>query len=746
MLWPHKVVRRVMAAHEVKRATENLTCPICCQLYRNPKYLPCYHFYCEECLEKIHKQSRITCPECRKETTVPSGGVKELPNNFLINRLKDDLVLKRRDEEKVMCDECNNDETMAYCPNCNLFLCQACYGDHKETNACHNIDTVSLSSSHSSNQSPGFTCEEHGYELKHYCETCDMLVCLYCTMKQHNDHDHDILKKKAGKQRDEMRRIAAPLGGMAENLHKACNDFVSLKKRTEELDKEIDEKINQHYDKLFQKLMAQKEQLKMELSIAVSQVRKIAITQEKEINSVLDRLLKIKEVNQSIEEGSDQQALSTKHQLVNSMKALDDIYKKLNLLPPSSPVITYSSACESLPQFDELSVFGKPLSLKDVTNSTVENIPRHIFVGKEVEVKIVSKDHNGHNCPVGGCQVSVQLETSTGDVTAACVRDNNDGNYMASFVAKQVGEAKLSVAINGKQIKGSPYHFTVYKNYLAHCSATKTLGVDGNVSLGNPWGIAFSNNGTWAVTDNSNHCVYIFNCKDQLVRKIGQGGYRKGQFQSPRGIAFDNNNHFYVADYKNDRVQKFSMDGKYLLQLDSYSLSLNLASKFYKMNFPTGVTTYDNQVYVTEKATRGYVSVFLSTGSFRYTIGSKELSDPYDVMVRADGQLLVADCVKNCIFMYTPEGVYLRKFSTGGTGRGQLNSPFSLTTDENLFTFVADTWNHRVTIFDKDGYHVHSFGSEGCTGHQMKRPHAIALSPYGKIYLSDYGNSRIQIF
>ena len=59
----------------------------------------------------------------------------------------------------------------------------------------------------------------------------------------------------------------------------------------------------------------------------------------------------------------------------------------------------------------------------------------------------------------------VQLKSFTGDVTAGEVRDNNDGSYMASFVAEQVGEAKLSVAINGEQIKGSPYSIVVCMDY-----------------------------------------------------------------------------------------------------------------------------------------------------------------------------------------------------------------------------------------------------------------------------------------
>ena len=41
-------------------------------------------------------QSKIICPECRKEAIVPAGGVKDLPNNFFINRMVDELVLKRK--------------------------------------------------------------------------------------------------------------------------------------------------------------------------------------------------------------------------------------------------------------------------------------------------------------------------------------------------------------------------------------------------------------------------------------------------------------------------------------------------------------------------------------------------------------------------------------------------------------------------------------------------------------------------
>ena len=97
-----------MATEQMKKVTGHLSCPICYELYEKPKYLPCYHSYCEECLVKLVVQASITCPKCRKTSVVPSGGVKQLPNNFFINRLLDEVALKRKveGEEEAKCDRC----------------------------------------------------------------------------------------------------------------------------------------------------------------------------------------------------------------------------------------------------------------------------------------------------------------------------------------------------------------------------------------------------------------------------------------------------------------------------------------------------------------------------------------------------------------------------------------------------------------------------------------------------------------
>ena len=46
-------------------------------------------------------------------------------------------------------------------------------------------------------------CKEHHDEQ--YCETCDELVCVYCTVKKHSSHHHDSVKQMATKHRKELK-------------------------------------------------------------------------------------------------------------------------------------------------------------------------------------------------------------------------------------------------------------------------------------------------------------------------------------------------------------------------------------------------------------------------------------------------------------------------------------------------------------------------------------------------------------
>ena len=726
-----------MAAKDLKRATENLACPVCYQVFRNPKYLPCYHSYCEECLEKMQKQSKIICPECRKETVVPAGGVKELPNNFFINRLVDEFILKRKVEgqEDVKCDKCDEDDpVVSYCPDCSLFLCQVCNEAHKRDRSSRGHSIVPLTELQSNKDVPiqakvkAQFCKDHDYELKHYCETCEQLVCLYCTMKEHSNHSHDTVNKMAIKHQKELQKITAPVEEMIESLSEAHNSIDKMKMKIRQQGDAVDKQIDYQYDELIQRLLVQKEQLKQQAHNAVSQKEKALTVQLEEVEYTQTELLSMKELKVALEKSSDQEVLSVKKQVIGRMQQIANKYYKLNVHPSQSATMEFISTRESLPQF------GKLLTHVDPYTSEVKSHPNHITVGQNVEFVIITKYGNGSQCSIGGSQVSVQLKSDTGEVTSVQVRDNNDGSYMASCVPQIPGQVNLFAYISGQEIKGSPYHFTVLHkkiDYTTLAADKPSKIVNNNGNMRRPYGISFSKNGMWAVVDQRKHCVYIYDNKDQLIKSFGS----QEQIKNPIGIAFDDDNHIYVTCF-NKLVKKFDFDGTYLLQLDSQRAGLRN---------PMGITVHNNKVYTADYLCNCIV-VFQTNGQFCHTIGNGQIRYPYDVTVSTNNRLLVAGWVDSCIYSFTLDGTYIGKFGERGSSRGLLQCPSSLTTDSNGCILVAENANNRVSIFDKTGKLVNCFGSEGQKNGQLQSPNGIAISPNGNIYVCDSDNNRIQIF
>ena len=735
-----------MAAEQMKKVTGHLSCPICYELYKKPKYLPCYHSYCEECLVKLLVQSNIACPECRKTSVVPSGGVKQLPNNFFINRLLDEVALKRKveGEEEAKCDLCvRGDAVDVLCLDCGAFLCGRCFDNHKYSKEYQNHNMMPLNEVRSKKE--GITikpnlksvlCQEHELELIFYCETCDQLVCHYCIMKDHLKHDHDTVKKMTTKHRKQLDKIMEPVEKMIEGLSVARNKVSNMRDKIGTKADDIDKEIDRYYEELHRRLQQQRDEVKKELHEACRQKKKEVTLQLEQIERIQAELESIKELNGAMKNGSDQETLLMKKQVVDDVKRISDSYNKLDTQPVQSATMEFVPVEEykrSMPQFGHL-------SRGDVcpVNCEALGIPEMVSKGDKVKFSILTKDQGSHLCQKGGVKVVIQLKSSR-DVTPVEVKDNKDGSYSASFMNDQVGEVKLSVTIKGQQIKGSPFSIKVHGKYTTIDKPSKVVNEGGR--MGQVMGIAFGRDGMWAVTDDSNHCVWIFDKDDQLVRKFCSNGTGSGQFSSPYGITFDANNHLYVTDASNHRVQSFNITGTYLglLQFGSQGSGNG------QLRVPVGIIVHNGKLYISDNNNHR-ISVFQLDGQFSHIIGSGHLSYPQHIAVSSNDQLLVANNGNHCISIFTLDGNYVGKFGTQGTGRGQLSRPVGIATDIYGFIIVTEYSNHRVSVFDKDGVFVHWFGSNGSDHGQFSKPQGIAISPTGDIYISDKNNKRIQIF
>ena len=728
----------------MKKVASHLTCPVCYEIYRKPKYLPCYHSYCEECLARVQHGTTITCPECMQVSTVPAGGVQKLPNNFFINRIIDELALQGRIEgdEEVQCDLCvkHDNPAVVLCLNCSEFLCDHCHESHKHGKEYQTHNMIWLKELRVEkriinrlSKPKSMLCQEHEIELNLYCETCDQLMCHYCTTKDHLGHEHDAVKKVADKHRVELDKTTGPIEKMIHGLSKAHEETAMAREVIGSHTAEVDKEIDRYYDQLTQLLLQQRDEIKKELQELSVQKMKTAVLQLEQIESTQAQLESMKEFSIVIKNGSDQEALFMKKQVIRDVKRLTDVYNTLTTKSVELETMQFiltEKYHKLLPRFGNL-FYGDASPL----NSEAEGLPLYAHVSKTVNFVIVTKNAENHLCCNGGSKVVIETESSSGDIIPVMIEDNRDSSYSVSFVANQTGRVSLSVTVRGKHIKGSPYSVTVRR-----CSAlnkpSKIINDEGR--MGQLCGIAFGKDGIWAVTDRSNYQVYMFDGQDQLIRKFGSEGKCNGQFRFPAGLAFDDSNHLYVVDRYNHRVQKFDIDGKYLLQFNSRPLG--------NLFYPLGITVHNSQVFVAEQMNHR-ISVFQCDGEFSHTIGQfGQLSEPYDVAVTDNNHLLVVNHGQHCISIFALGGDYVGVIGTQGAGRGQLCKPSSVFVDAYGFILVTEDDNHRVSIFDKDGDFVHCFGSKGSAIGEFSCPVGVALNPNGSIYVTDWYNQRIQIF
>ena len=682
-------------------------------------------------------QSNITCPECKQEAVVPVGGVKELASNFFINHMVNDLVLRRQvDGKEIKCNRCEGRSVVSFCPQCSSFLCYRCYKQHKRDSVTHNHNILQLIESSTEHElvrkfstTRGPLCREHDEPLKYFCETCDDLVCLYCTVKNHSGHKHDIVNKITGQHRNELREVTAPIDNMMRTLSEASDTIEKMGRRVRQHGDEVERKVDQFYDEMVQKLMKQKEQLKQRIRESVSRKLRTMKKQLDEIGYTQEEMLSMKELRDAVEKCSNEEALSAKNEVIDHMQQLTEKYKKLNTQP------LQSAAMEFVPNKGPFPQFGNFHTDIDPKTSGIVDLPSCIDLDKKVEFKIQTKYSTGHHSSAGGSLISVQVKSNTGKLTDARVKDNNNGSYTASFTPQQIGETQLFLTING--VKGNSYHTVVSYKYSEASTPNKVVDNDG--CMGKPWGIAVSANGMWAITDNSKHCVYIYDNKDNLVKRFGSHGSNSSQFNYPDHLAFDTNNYLYVVDHCNNRVQKFDVQGNYCLRFGGPGSSDG------RLHGPVGITTHDSMVYVTEED-NSRVSVFHTNGQFSHTIGKGQFGAPYDVVVNNTNQLLVADNTHHCIKSFTLDGHFVGKFVTQETGRGHMRYPCSLAVDINGFLLVVEPIHSQVSIFDKDGKCVHYFGTKGNAKGQFQNPQGVAISPNGNIYVSDHNNRRVQVF
>lgn len=104
--------------------------------------------------------------------------------------------------------------------------------------------------------------------------------------------------------------------------------------------------------------------------------------------------------------------------------------------------------------------------------------------------------------------------------------------------------------------------------------------------------------------------------------------------------------------------------------------------------------------------------------------------------------------------MFTQSGELVREWGTKGSGDGQFNQPGGIIVRANGNIVVADQCNHRLQEFTSTGKHIRTIGGYGAkvgqfgspepSGSRFGGPHFLAQDSQGRVYTSEGAAGRIQ--
>jgi DNA-binding beta-propeller fold protein YncE len=157
-----------------------------------------------------------------------------------------------------------------------------------------------------------------------------------------------------------------------------------------------------------------------------------------------------------------------------------------------------------------------------------------------------------------------------------------------------------------------------------------------------------------------------------------------------------------------------------------------------------------DNIYVTDSES-GKIFVFEPNGKYVRAIGSLKGGEGYfkrptGIALDAAAQrIYVSDTLRDEIFILDLQGNVLDRFGKAGQGEGEFNLPTELRlSGQDLL--VVDSMNFRVQAFDRAGKFEFAIGKIGDATGAIFRPKAVSVDSEGDVYVVDALWGAVQVF
>ena len=736
---------------------EEVSCPVCTNIYTDPKHLPCLHTFCLQCLKQWHRTSHgrdtIRCPKCQAVSRVPeSGDLKDLPTSFYLNGLIDVLAIKECKTTQVRCGNCDKKSSeSSYCFQCCVFWCEECVIGHNIIRSNKDHRVLALKDFQDKDyedvmKRPAFCPKEdhNKEELKYFCKNCEAPVCQMCVTVDHGGHSIKSIKEEAERQKIQMKYL---IENQSRNLQAKMNAVSQLDEDCAKLIQQ-GEDVNRDVQTFVDNLIAAIQAKKQNIFSAVEKETNKSLECATKRKSEIERQIAV--IKSSLAKADKLLTRSTNAEIVQLKKSLDTIFEGVDQTEPTD------RDPEGLPA--RLVFVGNQKMLDTVSTEEIGTLQtmqqtkasQSVAEGKGLEEGIVNyeaqfilttRNAEGRQCYNERDNVTVEIWDEQGRECATEVRinDNKDGLYHLSYSPRDQGRYKVTVKVNGEHVCKSPFAVQVkpfqFRPVLSFGKKGSSIGM-----FNGPWGVAVNSRDEIAVTDHYNHRVEIFNSDGNYLRSFGREGNKAGEFRRPKGIAFHNNGNIFVADNNNHRIQIFSGAGEYM---GSFGGKGSLDSQLYN---PCGLSVDSDGNIIVADAGNKLIKIFSPDGKFLMKIGGQgSLNYPIHC-VQCDRYLIVSDHHEHRIKVFDRNGNFQYKFGKKGGADGEFTYPYCLSVKKSGHLVVCDAGNHRIQVFELNGKFVRKFGTQGSKLGEFNDPETVAVLRDGRIAVSEYANHRIQIF
>lgn len=227
---------------------EDLTCPICCSVFDDPRVLPCAHSFCRQCLEGMLEGNRrppFKCPTCRKET--PHNGVDSLQINYSLRGIVEKFNRIRVLPRMSVCKQHDGQPLNIFCATDFKLICGFCAttGAHKGHAFCALDEAYQQ-------EKTAFHQLSRGLDS---WQDADLLACLE-TLETSKKKALQLVSRDAEKVTDYFEKL---VGALEHKKSAILSDFEAVRSS-----------VMQAYDPEIRKLSAAVEQRSRALSIAES--------------------------------------------------------------------------------------------------------------------------------------------------------------------------------------------------------------------------------------------------------------------------------------------------------------------------------------------------------------------------------------------------------------------------------------------------------------------------------------------